>query len=995
MTSTVLRTCRRFGFIPGALIGLSGLALLLAPGPALALDPSVEPLAYAHEAWLSDDGLPHNTIHAAAQTPEGYLWFATWNGVARYNGQSFRVFNSSNTPTLGDSAFRALLQAPDGSLWLGSQRGMLYRYADGVFSAVLPADTTIGRILVLADGRDGSVLVGTQGEGLYRVRDGQAERLLAQIGPPGNWIQSLWVDADAAIWIGTGRGLYRYAQNTLEPQGEAVGLADSSPVYALLRTRANALYVGNADGLFRRRGERFEPVPLAADGAVSAVSRLHEDRDGNLWVGTQSLGLLRIVGERRDWMQSAQGLTNNRVTALHEDREGSLWVGTNAGLNRLGNAPFANWGRIQGLPDSFVRSIVNRADGDLWIGTSDGLARIRDDRLEKVAQPDLASRSIMTLLATGPEELWIGTYDGGLARWTPKRTSIFRPGSGIPNDQVRALMRDRQGTVWVGTAQGVARFRDGTPLDVLPSFDRVPVYVLGLYERMDGTVLIGTTGGYVEVLPDGRRREVPEGGSFPAQDVFGFHEDEGGALWLATDQGLLLRDGEQYLRLGRAQGLPTETLFGLYPDRLGGFWITTDIGVLHLRHAGLADAMRGTGAPDVELYDRSDGLAGSQINGGNFPSASLDDRGRLWLPTARGLSVLDPKRLEQRRDPTVTPVVEEVIVDGEPRSGPLALAPGTRRLRIGYAGLSFVLPERVVYRHRLLPFDSGWSLADARAEVNFTNLAAGNYRFEVQASLDPANFTGPVATLEFQVAPHWWERRGSWVAIVLAVLALGLLLHRLRVRELARNERRLAAEVLRQTEELSARNHQLEEANQANHALLETIRVQADAYARQAREDSLTQLANRRACMEVLAAARTDAALEGRPLPLALADLDHFKQLNDRHGHAAGDAALVAVAQVLKEEMQPYGLAARFGGEEFVLLYTDASPDQARRICEDVRIRVAALRLRDFPEVRVTVSIGLVTEVTTSEDRLLILADQRLYAAKAAGRNRVVGVGVG
>lgn len=265
------------------------LAWLMLSLPARALDPFVEPVAYAHDAWLSDDGLPHNTIHDIQQSAEGYLWFATWNGVARFNGRDFTVYDSSNTPAFSDDGVRAMVLTADDSLLVATQRGGLLRYRDRTFTAIAgPGGKPLTGVLSMTTARGGRVLLGTQGQGLYQYQDGAITLLLQDVGAPNNWIQDILADADGTIWIATGRGLYSLIDGALRAYGTESGLAMDAPVYTVRRTRSNALYVGTSNGLFLRRDEIFEAVALDDSGAVSAVSRLVEDRDGNLWVARKA-----------------------------------------------------------------------------------------------------------------------------------------------------------------------------------------------------------------------------------------------------------------------------------------------------------------------------------------------------------------------------------------------------------------------------------------------------------------------------------------------------------------------------------------------------------------------------------------------------------------------------------------------------------------------------------------------------------------------------------
>ncbi len=172
----------------------------------------------------------------------------------------------------------------------------------------------------------------------------------------------------------------------------------------------------------------------------------------------------------------------------------------------------------------------------------------------------------------------------------------------------------------------------------------------------------------------------------------------------------------------------------------------------------------------------------------------------------------------------------------------------------------------------------------------------------------------------------------------------------------------------------------------------EELRVQAQEFERQATHDKLTQLPNRRHADTYLQQQIDLAKRSKRTDTLALADVDHFKRINDHYSHAIGDEVLKRVAELLDEGCRSTDFVARYGGEEFLLYFPDTGVDQALQVCSQLR---GAVQDADWsgvaPELDVTISFGL-AETTNSSRLITILneADKRLYRAKREGRNRVV-----
>jgi diguanylate cyclase (GGDEF)-like protein len=154
--------------------------------------------------------------------------------------------------------------------------------------------------------------------------------------------------------------------------------------------------------------------------------------------------------------------------------------------------------------------------------------------------------------------------------------------------------------------------------------------------------------------------------------------------------------------------------------------------------------------------------------------------------------------------------------------------------------------------------------------------------------------------------------------------------------------------------------------------------------------DDLTQLANRRKFSEALRVELSRSRRNGVSLALILADIDHLKQVNDAHGHPAGDAAIRHVAEALQRGRRDTDLAARLGGEEFAVLLPATDRTGAVRAAERIRAELAGSPVPVVGRVTVSLGVAVLPEDGNDERELIAKADERLYAAKAAGRNRVV-----
>jgi diguanylate cyclase (GGDEF)-like protein len=618
------------------------------------------------------------------------------------------------------------------------------------------------------------------------------------------------------------------------------------------------------------------------------------------------------------------------------------------------------------------------SDGSLWVGTSEGVSRVQGDRIETIRDGERPlSLSTLSLAELPGGDVLIGTHSNGVLHWQDGRiVAVYdRAQAGLPSNDIRYLHARDDGDIWVATASGLARIdADGTRV-FLPEHGLPGDFVIAVTEDSRGEIWVGTGFGLARFNGEGFE-PISLYHLDEAMYVYGIHEDrERYRLWLATDRGLVRYDpgsGRADL-VGRDAGLPVDKLFHVVDDRHGAFWLTSNRGIVRLpgeQAEAVADGRRER--VDFELYTEGDGLLSAQANGGAGPPAAWHS-GRVWVATAVGLASVDPLHLTRYED-TVLPVsIEHFEADGRemPLRGTIRLPAGTERVVLQYAGLGFIMPQRIRYRTKLEDFDETWVERRGQNVAEYTNLGPGDYVFRVSAAYPYGEWNGSETSLRFSIAPLPWQRAWFWALVIVALLGLILLASQVRMRRLEHRAAELSAQVDEKTRELKR---------------------QADDYERQARIDQLTGLANRRAFDEWLADEFQRSRSEERPLSLVIMDLDHFKRVNDEYSHLIGDEVMRVVADVLRSHVRAGDQAARWGGEEFTLTFHDIDGEQAVRICERIR---QSIETTDFgrlaPDLHITASFGVSdTEQARSYEDLLRQADQALFQAKSEGRNRVV-----
>ncbi|MBK9375916.1 MAG: response regulator [Holophagales bacterium] len=801
----------------------------LASSPAAHALDATRPLAHATlDSWEAGQGLPQNTVQAISQTPDGYLWIGTQEGLVRFDGTRFTLFDRRTTPEFSANSVLALLADHDGTLWVGTNGGGLLRMTGTRFEALGPREGLAGlKVQSLArDGR-GVLWVGTDDEGLFR-QEGAGFRRVEPTGGSRFLVRTLCVDRAGVVWAGsTGGGVARLQEDGTRVFTMREGLPNDA-VIALAPHPGGGVWVGTAGGGLARVVDGRVSTKEAPRLPTSQISALLVDREGSLWVGTWGRGVCRVSGEGVSCRSASTGdLPADHVWSLYQDHEGSVWIGTwTEGLLRLRHGLFVNLGRREGLAGENVRAVTQDTSGAVWATVaSGGLHRIAGRATRVFGTDDgLPSDQPSALLAARDGRLWVGTYTDGLAVGRGGAfTRVPLPPPAVDSRDIRALAEDEDGSIWVGVLPGgVIRLRDGVArrfgvVDGLPS-DRL----LCLLPARGGGVWAGTTAGLALFAGD-RFRAFTKRDGLPDERIQSLLIDDEGTLWIGTGDGLArFRDGA-FASVGTKDGLYDGLVKSVLQDE-GWLFMTGNHGIFRARRADVSATMDGQRRGfSSEHFGLADGMRSEGCSGGTQPGAVRTNDGTLWIATARGLSILDTKRLE-RPSPLLALRIEGVLSDGAPvEVGETVLVPpGSSRLEIRYTGISLVAPADVRFRFRLDGVDPTWVDAGRERSASYTNLSPGSYVFEVAARRGGGTWTTgakTTVTIEPTLAQKGWFR-AAVAAGAIALLAAGL--HR-RTRRQRRRREVLEELVTARTVELEAATREAEDANRAKSAFLATM----------------------------------------------------------------------------------------------------------------------------------------------------------------------------
>jgi PAS domain S-box-containing protein len=847
-------------FAPASLYLLLSLLFFLSP-LAFALDPDKKITQYIHDSWGLEHNLPQISVYTIIQSRDGYLWLGTQEGLARFDGVNFTVYDRRNTDQLLSAQIRVLYQDRDGDIWIGTYGGGLSRMTE----------------------TDGNVVTYTTDHGLS-----------------SNWIYSIYEDRRGDLWLGTENGLTRTSRGDSEVLQFTVyttedGLTDPV-VRAVCEDREGDLWIATDNGLNRLKNGRFTTFTTEDGLAGNRVWAVYEDRNRDLWVGTSGDGLNRLRrredgGLKISVYEALEGLTNDYVRDILEDRDGNLWFATNlSGLKRLSPPGTADGKRTitaltekQALGSSGVWCLWEDREGSLWFGSGGaGLNRLKEGKFTPYTTLDGLSRDMVLCILEDRNgydgALWAGTISGGLNRMKDKTFTHYSTAQGLSNDRVWAVRRDRKGDLWIGTEGGLNRMRHrgtGNPaITVFTTDDGLnSLYVKVIHEDRDGNLWLGTDRGLNRLVSNGETVYVLN--SFTkkqglSHDVINcIHQDQQGYLWIGTDKGLnnihyndkedtftlhavkekLFNDmiscfheerdgngaGEAVLWIGTKSGglirlkngtftrittehgLFNDTIHTILEDDKKNFWITCNMGIFRVSRQELNEFCDGKRrSVRCISYDEKDGMATRECNGSGDPSGWRSSDGNFWFPTIKGIVKIDPNNIKTNLLPP--PVkVEHIAADGkimQPSTtldkGKPVLAPGVEQVDIHYTALSMLVPERVLFRYKLEGYDTHWRDAGTRRTAYYAKLPPGNYTFRVNACNNDGVWSETGASLSFYLEPYFYQTWWFYVLCALAGLFTAFVMYRLRVRKLTKYKQDLERLVEERTHQLEEFNKELE-----------------------------------------------------------------------------------------------------------------------------------------------------------------------------------------
>lgn len=978
----------------------------------------------------SKQGLPHDSVYGFVQDSTGFLWIATFGGLARFDGYRMRTYvhDPDDPASLPDNNIRVIVLGDDGKLWIGTGNAGVIQYdpqSDSFRPAPnLPQVLSKSRVFAMAPDGEGGVWFGTElGLTHYDARCGTYEsfgRGGQQPFPLGK-VFSVFVDHERTLWAGGENGLVQRRAGTaafeqvLGLPGDAE-LGERPPVWAIFEDRSDRIWIGSdvtGVGIYDPAAVRIRGVPGLAGRqsliGAHTVRGFIETEPGEIWIATYGGGLITADVKRnvqRRWLRNPMALApiaNNFIRSIYRDRSGVVWLGTDNGLSKT-NAAARGILHIYtsllrgGDRAAQVRSLA-ASGGRIWVGFDQGdMSVIEPGGTVRPIRPapwvlgaQRSRREVLAMKVAGDGAVFAG--GAGLFAIDP-HTLTYKPVPDplLENQVINALYVEGD-LVWAATYKGLVRYDRREQRARLFSHDPADPgsiadnYVRDLLETPDGRLWITTRLG-LDILDPARgvfhhiRHDAADSASIASDNVQPILRDADGRIWVGTiGSGLTVLSswpagGEPRFRtLDRKSGFPDGIVLTLAQSQDGRIWANTP--------GGLATIDPHTFR--AHTYLAADGLRTTAQN--LFSSVALED-GTVLFPGNSGIIAARSSLLKPWAYRAPLALTELHTVD--PGDMPASLVPSilSRGLRLGassrgfdaeFALLDYTGSESTRYFYKLSGFDPDWSETTAdRRIVKYTNLPPGKYELLLRAMSRMG--AGPSATMAvpIEALPAWHEMSWFLAARVAAIIACILGGIRIRTAVLRRRQRELEREVAERTLELEEKRAELLQSNRRLSFL--------------ATHDPLSGLLNRRHFLDLAEIEIARSLQSGRPFALFLADVDHFKRVNDTHGHLVGDAVIKALAGRFSETLRATDVLARYGGEELIALLPETDDQAALILAERLRRAIESRPVaHEQVAVQVTVSIGIAYSTGDEKiDAVVERADKALYTAKNEGRNRIV-----
>ncbi len=751
---------------------------------------------YTFINYSTEQGLAQSQVSAMCQDKKGYLWFATFGGVSRFDGISFTSYSKSDG--LVENQVYTIFEDSQHRLWFGAIGGYSRFDGETFYSEKFPAPYLNLNITSICEDRAGRIWLAFDGAGLIcLLPDGtQLFYGLAQGLDP--YVRSVFSDSKGRLWAGTRGGLFLFDNG------------------------------------------RFALFPLNGDPDRN-VSFITEDQRQRLWIATYDEGVfMELEKEGFRNYYSDHGLISDWVRTIFVDADNAIWFGTKTGVSKLDHGEFQNFGYAQGLINTNIKVIGQDSEGNMWLGTDGkGVLKFAGEAFTTYTSVDgLSSDFVMSVAEDLYGNLWFATYGEGICRFDGKRFTVFKDDAGLANNTAWTCIADKQNRIWVGTSNGLSMYDGRQFFSYFEEDGLLSNKITSLFSDTDGSLWIGNKDG-LSHLKNNKFINYTATDGLTGGNVRSIHKDRKGVLWLGTSDGLYSFDGSRFVNYKHESHANDNTVYSIAEDRYGNLWIGSKSGLFCFRNQLFYKLSLGQGITantvnflifendrlwvgtnnslyevnvmhylekgEVEYrnYSKLEGVPGLESN---MNAAFRDTKGNLWFGTDGGLVRFNPQKRRHAFNP-VEPYVhitdirlffepvkwDQYAKEKDPATGlarDLVVPYKKNHFTFYYTGICHTNPNKVKYRFKLEGFDQDWSPETDARFATYSNLPSGHYTFKVMACNNSGIWTSVPAEFSFSITPPFWFTWWFYILCAAFAFTLGYLISRWRMAVIRRKNER-------------------------------------------------------------------------------------------------------------------------------------------------------------------------------------------------------------
>jgi len=731
------------------------------------------------EAWTVADQLPHNQVNCCVQTTDGFLWFGTPAGLARFDGVHFKIYTAYNTPALKSNHITALYVDAKGMLWIGTEQSGLYSLYQKQWQHYSSQQgLSHDHIRAITGDWQGNIWVGTD-YGLNRISGNEITHYTTADGLAGNVITALARDYQGGLWVGTlQHGVTQIKHDIFRIYDHDEGLTDLR-VLSVYTDQHGALWIGTMGGLYVKDWNRATMRSIPGSNYM-VVTTLTVRQPAGLWVGTLNVGLFILQGDQLERLQPDRQFSDQTIRCLMSDRQGLLWCGTETeGLIQLRPALVTKIDTQNRLPDDPVVSVYQDSGGLLWLGTRDsGLVCLQEQQVvRRLNQGNgLSSNQIRAITADAQGWLWVGTATQGINILTESKILTLNEQHGLLSNQIRDIITDDQKQIWVATVRGLQRFQKHENNYSPDRIFKLP-HINLLYKAAGNRLWIGTQNGVFTIKQDQIKKRTPD--SLDTElDVSALYADAADTLWIGTDGfGLKRWAAGQLVTLSTMQGLPSNHIFSIQKDRCGYLWLSSYKGVFGYNQPDLNTYLDCQNDQILPLrFDTWEGLPSQQCTRIGNPSSWQTPTGAFYYPTLKGVACLRPDLIKPEARPP-TPILEALQVNGRTvaHQDSCLILPPQARVGFIFTAIDFRAPHKLSFRYRLQGWDRDvyYVTGQDSRRVDYEPLKPGAYRFILQATGNYTRLFSEPVTIRFRVRRPFYRTPLFIGGLLMGLILLG------------------------------------------------------------------------------------------------------------------------------------------------------------------------------------------------------------------------------